>query len=136
MKLNQKFMENKQVAKSIGSYMNIPLIRERTNQNFISQRFSISEAFKTYTWKIIPVLEEKLEEDLLRSVFEKIESESLREEMLLAYQRRRMSLEKEQFDSDFSFSGENLEDKTPHDFISVYFDNAEHTSPASIGNLA
>ena len=57
------------------------------------KRYRIADAFKDFVWNTIPKIEERVEEELLRDLYHKMESQVLREELLQAYKRRRMSLE-------------------------------------------
>lgn len=135
MRLNQKLLQNKQKITKIGKYTEIPFLRQNSNKNYISERYSISEAFKTFTWKIIPTLEERIEERIIGNLYDKMESETLRNELLLAYQRRRMNIDRANFDSDTDAVESDFEEKTPHEFIDVYFNNPDHSSTNSIGNF-
>lgn len=65
----------------------------RRRSKFGLKRYKIADAFKDFVWNTIPKIEEKVEQELLRDVYQKMDSQVLKDELLQAYQRRRLSLE-------------------------------------------
>jgi hypothetical protein len=56
------------------------------------KRLTRLETFKLYTEKVLPKMEETIEIGLLRDVYNKISNEFLKNELLLAYKRRRINI--------------------------------------------
>lgn len=78
----------------------VPYLRGAIAKEIAAERYSISDAFRTYTWKTIPQMEEQVEEEIIGGLIDKMESEVLREELLQAYKRRRMKIESLNLDED------------------------------------
>ena len=77
------------------------ILDERSIQGFLApKRMPIFEAFRNFNLKIVPMMENSIELNLLRNRFEKIENPVARENLLHAYHKR--ELDRMVFKSDVS----------------------------------
>lgn len=65
----------------------------KRRSKFGLKRYRIADAFKDFVWNTIPKIEERVEEEILRDLYHKMDNQLLRDELIQAYQRRRLSLE-------------------------------------------
>jgi hypothetical protein len=65
----------------------------KRRSKFGLKRYKIADAFKDFVWNTIPKIEERVEEELLRDLYHKMDSQVLKDELIQAYKRRRLSLE-------------------------------------------
>lgn len=70
-------------------------VKKKSQMN--AKRYKIGDAFKEFVWKTIPKIEERIEEDLLSDLYHKMDSQILKDELIQAYKRRRLSLEAKGF---------------------------------------
>ena len=61
------------------------------------KRYRIADAFREFVWRTVPRIEERVEEDLLRDLYHKMDNDILKEELVQAYKRRRMNIESKGF---------------------------------------
>lgn len=100
-----------------------------------AKRFRIADAFKEFVWKTIPKIEERIEEDLLRDLYHKMDSEALRNELLQAYKRRRMDLEAKGFHEIMPRPTMPAESGIVRPNIDVTYTNVNFTSEEFVGNM-
>ena len=108
----------------------------RKSTQLKAKRYRIADAFKEFVWKTIPKIEERIEEDLLRDLYHKMDSEVLRNEMLQAYKRRRMALEAKGFHEIVPRSTAAAEGGIVRPNIDVTYADVNMTSEEFVGRIA
>lgn len=61
------------------------------------KRYKIADAFREFMWRTVPTIEEKIEEKILRDLYHKMEHQELKDELIQAYKRRRLQIERAGF---------------------------------------
>lgn len=135
MKISTKLAQDTHIIRHLSKLTNIPLNRGKESQSYVSSRFTISQAFQVFTRKVIPSLEEAIEEKLIGDIYNKMDSEALRNELMMSYQRRRLKIENYTRDEEKE-SVEEAEFSNPLEkavYTHVSFDNINHTSDRTVG---
>ena len=126
-RLNRRFSADPLHAK--------PFLKTGLSKEVIAERYSISDAFRTYTWKTIPQMEEHLEENIIGGLVNKMQSEALKEELLLAYKRRRLKIESLNLEQDKQKQVTDYQPDTAKIFYDIYFDDINETSEWRISKI-
>lgn len=113
-----------------------PFLKTGLSKEVIAERYSISDAFRTYTWKTIPQMEEHLEENIIGDLASKMESETLKEELLLAYKRRRLKIESLNLEQEKQKQITDYSPDTAKIFYDIYFDDVNSTSEWRISRVS
>ena len=97
MRLNSKVasLDLKLIKRAPG--VTVPDIVNRDSNLHGRKRYRIADAFREFVWKTVPRIEERVEETILRDLFSKMKSETLKDEVMQAYKRRRMNIESKGF---------------------------------------
>jgi hypothetical protein len=87
------------------------------------KRYSISDAFKKFAWKIVPKIEQYVELKLLNNLYNKLPSEDLKDELLRAYKRRKYYIQSIGIEAELADNkAENVEAVKGTVFKSKFFD--------------
>ena len=98
-------------------------------------RYRISDAFREYIWRTMTKIEERVEERLLRDIYNKMDDEILKRELIQAYKRRKLNIESYGFDEQEATPAESEEKVVDKPNFDVSFYDINMTNEEMVGKL-
>ena len=99
------------------------------------KRLSNVDAFKTYTEKILPNIEEVVEIKLLRDRYNELENPLLKNEFLLAYKRRQLTISEMRKAREPFRAPPQVEEYSTYEPVDVYLRNIFEVNDLNIGRV-